>query len=136
MEEMKDKYKYYAKKKRSYGFIYSNSLEWFLENVRRYCGDTFDLWVDGVQIKNPQEYLNRISPHTLERKIVDMCLKEETLQNDLDSANSKVSELSNRILEAISLNEKILNMIDDGCSREQFLPYLKEQQKILKGSGK
>ena len=136
MEETKDKYKYFAKKKRSFGFIYSNSLEWFLENVERYCGDTFDLWVDGVKIKNPQEYLNKLSPHTLEHKIVDMCLKEDILQNDLDSANSKVSELSNKILEARELNEKILNMIGKGRSRKQFLPYLKEQQKILKGSDK
>lgn len=125
---MKDKYKYYAEKKRSFGFVYSNSLEWFLENVERYCGDTFDLWVDGVKIKNPQGYLNRFRPHTLEHKIVDMCLKEEMLQNDLDNANSKVSELSNRILEAIEIiqNDTTLN---EERQRKRLI-------EILKGSDK
>ena len=123
--ELKDRYKYYAKNKRSFGFVYSNSLEWFLENVEKYCGTTFDLWVDGVKIKNQQGYLNRFRLHTLEHKIVDMCLKEEMLQNDLDSANSKVSELSNRILEAIEyIKNENLRIIDiskeipELCDRE------------------
>lgn len=45
-------------------------------------------------------------------------------------------DIRSRIDKAIELNGKILNMIDDGRSREQFLPYLKEQQEILKGSDK
>lgn len=134
--ELKDKYKYYAEKKRSYGFVYSNSLEWFLENVERYCGDTFDLWVDGVKIKNPQEFLNKLRPHTLERKIVDMCLKEDMLQNDLDSANSKVSELSNRILKAIEYLEKnALAPIFLDCKMYETSAY-NDLLEILKGSDK
>lgn len=76
------------------------------------------------EIKNQKTYVNEVENENI------------YLQNDLDNANSKVSELSNRILEAIELNGKILNMIKHGRSREQFLPYLKEQQEILKGSDK
>lgn len=76
------------------------------------------------EIKKQKTYVNEVENENI------------YLQNELDNANSKVSELSNRILEAIELNGKILNMIKHGRSREQFLPYLKEQQEILKGSDK
>lgn len=71
------------------------------------------------EIKKQKTYVNEVENENI------------YLQNDLDNANSKVSDLSNRILEAIELNGKILNMIDDGRSREQFLPYLKNQKKLL-----
>lgn len=76
------------------------------------------------EIKKQKTYVNEVENENI------------YLQNELDNANSKVSELSNRILEAIELNGKILNMIKHDRSREQFLPYLKEQQEILKGSDK
>lgn len=54
----------------------------------------------------------------------------ELLQNDLDNANSKVSELSNRILEAIEiLNQPML-------SYASCVKALDEIEEILKGSDK
>ena len=69
----------------------------------------------------------------------------ESLQNDLDNANSRVSELSNRILEALNyLNNNSLyeeeydydyeeNMYLSGISDETAK---KDLEEILKGSDK
>lgn len=70
----------------------------------------------------------------------------EQLQNDLDNANSKVSELSNRIIEALDyINEKAPNvstLILDTKDKVKLLAILKAvnekelYKKILKGSDK
>ena len=126
------KYRYEAKKKNGYGYVSSDDIIFILQNIDRYCGNDFDLYVEGKKVNNPKKYLYKISPHTLERKIVDVCLKEDVLQNDLDSANSKVSELSNRILKALDL----LQYYNSGqvCSHTQTLSTQVEE--ILKGSDK
>ena len=70
----------------------------------------------------------------------------EQLQNDLDNANSKVSELSNRILEALDyINEKapkVSTLILDTKDKVKLLAILKGAnekelyKEILKGSDK
>ena len=63
-------------------------------------------------------------------------IESEYSKNERNISKNNNNILIDRIDKAIELNGKILNMIDDGRSREQFLPYLKEQQEILKGSDK
>lgn len=78
--------KYKAIKKGGYGYCQSNNIEYVIENVDKYCGKHFDLYIDGVKVDNPNEYLEQFKqrkiPHTLEEKIVDMCYKIDRLEEE------------------------------------------------------
>lgn len=50
---------------------------------------------------------------------------------DLIMLMDYINQLETNIDEALKRNEQVLKMIEDGRSREQFLPYLKNQKKLL-----
>lgn len=49
--------------------------------------------------------------------------------SDLEKENQKYKEVINK---ALKMNEKIIDMREQGFSYKQYKPYLLEQQKILK----
>ena len=53
----------------------------------------------------------------------------ETIVNFYEKENQKYKEVINK---ALKMNEKIIDMREQGFSYKQYKPYLLEQQKILK----
>lgn len=81
----KEEVKYKAIKKVGYGECFSDNINYIIENVDRWCGPVFDLYVDGVKVDNPKQYLEDHKPkepQTLEEKIVDMCYKIDYLKEE------------------------------------------------------
>lgn len=78
--------KYRAKSKYGNGYCYSNNIKFIIDHAETYCGNDFELYVNGIKVDNPQEYLKRHTPKTLESKIVDMRKKNDDLQQRIDEA--------------------------------------------------
>lgn len=88
---------YRAVKKNGYGECVSSDINYIINNVEKWCGPYFDLYVDDVKVDNPKEYLEKNRPKTLEDKIVDMCFKIDSLQEE----NKRLKEVNEEVREEI-----------------------------------
>lgn len=72
-----------------------------------------------------QGYKDSFSKGELARELV--CMNND--YDKLEKENQKYKEVINK---ALKMNEKIIDMREQGFSYKQYKPYLLEQQKILK----
>lgn len=97
----KEDYKYYVEKKKGYGYCISNDINYIIENVERYCGNDFDLYVCGTKVDKPQEYLQQYKPKNLENKVVELLYKKDKLEDEnkqLKDTIDKTREKCNYLL--------------------------------------
>lgn len=66
---------------------------------------------------------------TLIRRLLDEMDKADDFNKSLHLKNQKYKEVIDK---ALKINEKIIDMREQGFSYEQYKPYLLEQRKILK----
>ena len=92
-------FKYFAKRKDGLGRCYSNNIDWFRDNVKKFCGSNFDFYVNGTKIDNPEEYLAMYKPITIEEKIIDMCCKIDDLEKVIATKDNEIEQLNNELLQ-------------------------------------
>lgn len=116
----KEEVKYKAIKKVGYGECFSDNINYIIENVDRWCGPVFDVYVDGVKVDNPKQYLEDHKPkepQTLEEKIVDMCYKIDHLKEE----NKQLKERNQKEF------DDLMKRIHDNNDR-----HLEESNKLIK----
>lgn len=85
MQDTEKKWKYRAVKKNGIGECFGNNIDFLIHNIEKYCGPDFDLYVDGVKVENPTQYLEDLKqeePKTLEDKLVHMCYELDNLKEE------------------------------------------------------